>query len=195
MLHQIHKLFLFLVVLLAACDASQLPSAFHARDVATKFSQVDFRLSDQYGKIRTLGDFRGKVVVIFFGYTQCPDVCPTVLADLKNMMDLLGKDADKVQVLFVTLDPERDKPDMLAAYVGAFNSTFLALSGDAPATAQTAKIFNVTYKKHPTTSGYGMDHSDGSYVIDQKGQVRLLASYPLHSTVLAEDIRLLLAGV
>lgn len=186
---------LLVVLLLTACDVSQLPSPFHARDMAAKFSQVDFRLTDQHGIPHTLADFRGKVVVMFFGYTQCPDVCPTILADLKNMMDLLGKDADKVQVLFVTLDPERDKPDMLAAYVGAFNPTFLALSGDASATAQTAKTFNITYKKHPTASGYGMDHSDGSYVIDQKGQVRLLASYPVHSNALAEDIRLLLTGV
>jgi protein SCO1/2 len=151
-------------------------------------------LNDQHGQARTLADFRGKVVVLFFGYTHCPDVCPTTLSDLKIMMDSLGKDADKVQVLFATLDPERDSPDMLAAYVSAFNSTFLALSGDVSTTAQTAAAFNITYKKRPTTSGYGIDHSDGSYIIDQKGRVRLLASYPLRGEMLAQDIRLLLAG-
>ena len=192
---QMHKLFLFLVVLLAACDAPKLPSPFHASDVTAKFEQATFQLTDQHGQTRTLADFQGKVVVVFFGYTHCPDVCPTTLADFAQVMRLLNKDADKVQVLFVTLDPERDKPDMLAKYVSQFNPTFLALYGDAQATAQAAKSFNVTFQKQPTSSGYSLDHSDGSFLIDPKGRVRLLAPYAQPGTLMVEDIRLLLAGV
>lgn len=189
-------LWLFVAIfLLAACEASKLPSPFHAGDVTAKFSQADFHLNDQHGQVRTLADFRGKVGVLFFGYTQCPDVCPTTMASLSRMMDLLGKDADKVQVLFVTVDPERDKPAVLAEYMSVFNPAFLALTGDAQSTGQIVSAFNITYKKHPTTSGYAMDHSDGIFIIDPKGKVRLLAPYPQRSEWMAEDIRLLLAGV
>ncbi len=181
--------------LLAACDAPKLPSPFHASDVTARFEQATFQLTDQHGQTRTLADFQGKVVVVFFGYTHCPDVCPTTLADFAQVMRLLNKDADKVQVLFVTLDPERDKPDMLAKYVSQFNRTFLALYGNELATAQAAKSFNVTYQKQPTSSGYSLDHSDGSFLIDPKGRVRLLAPYAQPSTLMVEDIRLLLAGV
>ncbi len=186
---------LSVVLLLTACDAPKLPSPFHASDVTAKFTQAGFHLNDQHGQARTLADFQGKVAVVFFGYTHCPDVCPTTLADLAQVMRTLGKDADKVQVLFVTLDPERDKPDMLAKYVALFNPSFLALSGDAQATAQAAKSFNVTYQKQPTSSGYSLDHSDGSFLIDTKGRVRLIAPYAQPITLMVEDIRLLLAGV
>lgn len=183
------------VFLLTACDAPKLPSPFHASDVTAKFTQVDFHLTDQYGQARMLADFRGKVVLVFFGYTHCPDVCPTTLADFAQVMRLLNQDASKVQVLFVTLDPERDKPDMLAQYVSQFNPTFLALYGDELATAQAAKTFHVTYQKQPTSSGYSLDHSEGSFLIDPKGRVRLLVPYAQRSALMVEDIRLLLAGV
>lgn len=189
------KLFLLLSMLLAACDASKLPSPFHASDVTGKFAQATFHLTDQNGQARTLSDFHEKVVVLFFGYTHCPDVCPTTLADLADVMRLLNKDADKVQVLFVTLDPERDKPEMLAKYVSLFNSSFLALYGDAKATEQAAQAFKVIYQKQPTSSGYSLDHSAGSFLIDPKGRVRLLAPYAQPGTLMVEDIRLLLAGV
>lgn len=182
-----------LVVLLGACGEPKLPSPFHAGEVGSKLARADFRLTDHNGKQRTLADFRGKVVVLFFGYTHCPDVCPTTLADLAHMMRLLGKDADRVQVLFVTVDPERDKPEMLAQYVPAFHPSFLALYGDAQATAQVASAFDVTYQKQKTSSGYNMDHTAGTFLIDPAGRVRLLAPYAQRAEWLADDVRLLLA--
>lgn len=182
-----------LVVLLGACGEPKLPSPFHASEVGAQLAQADFRLTDHNGKPRTLADFRGKAVVLFFGYTHCPDVCPTTLADLAQVMRLLGKDAERVQVLFVTVDPERDKPEMLAQYVPAFHPSFLALYGDVQATAQAARAFDVTYQKQPTTSGYNMDHSAGTFLIDPAGRVRLLAPYAQRAEWLADDVRLLLA--
>lgn len=190
----LRKLLLFIVFgLLAACGEPKLPSPFHAAEVGAKVAQADFRLTDHNGKSRTLADFRGKAVVLFFGYTHCPDACPTTLADLAHVMRLLGKDAERVQVLFVTVDPERDRPELLAQYVPSFDPSFLALYGDAQATAQAAGAFGVTYRKQPTSSGYNMDHSAGAFLIDQKGRVRLLAPYGQRADWLAEDIRLLLA--
>ena len=156
---------------------------------------ANFSLTDQNGKPRSLADFRGKVVALFFGYTHCPDVCPTTLADLAQVMGMLGKDADRVQVLFITVDPERDKPEMLVNYMAAFHPSFLGLYGDATATAQAAKSFYVTYQKQPTTSGYSVDHSVGTFLIDPEGRVRLRAPLAQRPAWIAEDIRLLLAGV
>lgn len=184
---------LVLLVLLAACGEPKLPSPFHAAEVGAKMAQADFRLTDHNGKPRTLADFRGKAVVLFFGYVHCPDVCPTTLADLAQAMRLLGKDAEQVQVLFVTVDPERDMPELLAQYVPAFHPSFLALRGDAQATARAAEAFGVTYQKQPTRSGYNMDHSSGTFLIDPQGRVRLLAPYAQRADWLAEDISLLLA--
>ena len=186
---------LMLVMLLAACDEPRLPSPFHASDVSLPLAQANFKLTDHNGKQRTLGDFRGKAVVLFFGYTHCPDVCPTTLADLAQVMGMLGKDADKVQVLLVTVDPERDAPEMLAKYVSAFHPSFLGLYGDAEATAQAAKAFYVAYQKQPATSGYNVDHSVGTFLIDPQGRVRLRAPLAQRAEWLADDIRLLLAGV
>ncbi len=179
--------------LLAACGEPRLPSPFHASDVSAKFPAADFRLTDHNGKPRTLADFRGKLVVLFFGYIHCPDVCPTTMADLAQAMRMLGKDADRVQVLFVTVDPERDTGELLAQYIPAFNPAFLGLSGDAQATAQAAKSFDVVYRKQPTSSGYNVDHSAGTFLIDTHGKVRLLAPYGQRAEWLAEDLRLLLA--
>lgn len=185
---------LLLVALLAGCEKPRLPSPFHAGDIGAMFTQADFRLTDHNGKTRTLADFRGKVVVLFFGYTHCPDVCVTTLADLAQVMQLLGKDADKVQVLFITVDPERDKPGMLAQYVPAFHPSFLGLYGDAQATAQAAKAFYVAYEKRPTASGYNVDHSVGAFLVDPNGKVRLRAPLAQRTDWLADDIRLLLGG-
>ncbi|MBY0576646.1 MAG: SCO family protein [Gallionellaceae bacterium] len=188
-------LVLLLAVLLAGCEKPRLPSPFHANDVTPIFTRADFHLIDHNGKPRALADFRGKAVVLFFGYTHCPDVCPTTLADLAQVMKLLGNDAGKVQVLFITVDPERDKPEMLAKFVPSFHPSFLALYGDEQATAQAAKSFYVGYQKRPTTSGYNMDHTTGAFLIDPNGKVRLRAPHAQRADWLAEDIRLLLTGV
>jgi protein SCO1/2 len=186
---------LALIVLLAGCEKPTLPSPFHASDIGAMFSQADFHLTDHNGKTRTLADFRGKVVALSFGYTHCPDVCPTTLADLARTMEILGKDADRVQVLFITVDPERDTPEVMAQYVPAFDPSFLGLYGDAQATAQVAKAFYVDYRKQPTKSGgYNVDHGVGTFLVDPSGKVRLRAPFGQRADWLADDIRLLLAG-
>jgi protein SCO1 len=186
--------FLLLIGLLAGCERTGLPSHFHASDVTGKYAQADFHLTDHNGKPRSLGDFRGKVVALFFGYTHCPDVCPTKLADLAQTLRLLGKDADPVQVLFVTLDPERDTCELLAQFVPAFHPAFLGLYGDAQATASVAKNFLVDYQKTPTKSGYMLDHTTFTYLLDAQGKVRLLAGDREPAEWLEQDIRLLLAS-
>ena len=189
------KFFILLfVALLAGCEKPKLPSPFHASDVSGIFTQADFRLTDHNGKTRTLADFHGKVVALFFGYTHCSDVCVTTLADLAQVMQLLGSDADKVQVLFITVDPERDKPEVLAQYASAFHPSFLGMYGDAQATAQAAKAFYIGYQKRPTSSGYNGDHSVGTLLVDPSGKVRLRAPLAQRTDRLADDIRLLLGG-
>jgi protein SCO1/2 len=183
---------LLLILLLGACEESKLPSPFHANEVSGKVAQADFRLTDHHGQPRTLADFRGKIVLLFFGYVHCPDVCPTTLADMAQAMNMLGADAAKVQVLFVTVDPERDTRELLASFVPAFNPDFLGLSGDAQATAQ-AQAFAVSYQKQPGKTGYNIDHSAGTYLIDANGKVRLLAPYGQRAEWLVQDIRLLMA--
>jgi protein SCO1/2 len=179
--------------LLAACG-EQLPSPFQASDVSAKYAQADFHLNDATGKPVSLEDFRGKVVVLFFGYTHCPQVCPTELADLAQMMRQLGSDADRVQVLFITLDPERDTPELLAKYPTAFYPTFKGLSGDGMATAQAAQAFGVTYEKHPNKNGgYDLDHTAGTYFIAPRGRPILLSPFWQHANIWVQDVRLLLA--
>ena len=179
---------------LAACSAGG--PAFQASDVTGSSFGREFSLKDPDGKVRTLADFRGKAVVVFFGYTQCPDVCPATLATLAEAMKQLGSDADRVQVLFITVDPERDTPQLLAQYVPAFDSRFLGLYGDADATARTAKEFKVIYQKvpGPTPGSYTMDHSAGSYVFDPKGRLRLFVSNGQGADVFVHDLRELLNG-
>lgn len=186
-------LILMAVLLLSGCGEPRLPSPFHASEVGAKYAGADFKLTDHNGKPRTLADFRGKVVVLFFGYVHCPDVCPTTMADLRQAMETLGADADSVQVLFVTVDPERDDRELLAQYVPAFHSSFLGLYGDASATAQAASAFDVMYQKQPSKSGYNMDHSAGTFLMDGQGRVRLLAPYGQSGEWLTQDIRMLLA--
>jgi protein SCO1/2 len=190
------KLFLLLfVLLLSACGERDLPSPYHAIDVTGPLEQADFHLADFNGKPRSLEDFRGKVVVLFFGYTHCPVVCPTTLADLAQVMRMLGKDADRVQVLFVTVDPERDRPELLAKFIPAFYPSFLGLYGDAQATAQTAKSFGVSYEKqYYKKGGYTMLHSDSTFLIGPKGRPLLLSRYGQQAELLAQDIRQLLAA-
>lgn len=167
-----------------------------------KFRNVDmtgadyakgFALTDHNGKPRTLADFSGKAVVVFFGYTRCPDVCPTTMVEMKEVMRKLGPDADKVQVLFVTLDPERDTQQVLAQYVPAFDPRFLGLYADSATTLKTAKDFKVFFEKRSGSSpgSYTIDHTAASYVFDPQGRLRL---YVKHDQIdsLPDDIRTLL---
>ncbi len=186
--------FLMLIAVLAGCNRNAMPGHFHASDVTGSYQQANFHLTDHNGKPRSLSDFKGKVVVLFFGYTHCPDVCPTTLANLAHTMQLLGKDADRVQVLFVTVDPERDTREILAKFVPAFDPAFLGLYGDAQATADAAKSFLAEYHKTPAKTGYFMDHTTFSYVIDTQGKVRLLVGEREPDEWLAQDIRQLLAS-
>jgi protein SCO1/2 len=156
----------------------------------------DFRLADHGGKPRSLADFRGRVVVLSFGYTHCPDVCPTTLAEASAVLKALGPRADQVQVLFVTLDPERDTPEVLGQYVRYFHPTFLGLRGDEAATAATASEFRVFWQKSPasTAQGYLIDHAAGSFVFDPAGRLRLYHGYASGAAPLAHDIEILLDG-
>jgi protein SCO1 len=153
-----------------------------------------FALNDHNGQLRTLKDFAGKVVVVFFGYTQCPDVCPTSLAELAQVKQLLGADGEKLQAIFITVDPERDKPELLKAYLGNFDPTFLALRPTPEQLPELAKDFKIYYKKvsGKKKGSYTMDHSAGSYIFDQQGHIRLYSRYGSGSQELASDIRLLL---
>ena len=146
------------------------------------------------GKPRTLEDFKGKVVVLFFGYTQCPDVCPTTMADLAQAMKLLGPKSDEVQVLFVTVDPERDTQQVLAEYVPSFDSRFLGLHGTPEQMAETAKNFKIFYTKveDKGKSGYTIDHSAGVYVFDKQGHVRIYVKYGQKPAEIAHDLKTLL---
>jgi protein SCO1/2 len=180
-------------LLLAACEAGG--PKFKSTDITGVDYGKELSLTDYNGKHRTLADFRGKVVVLFFGYTHCPDVCPTTLEELAQVMKRLGADADRVQVLFVTVDPERDTPAVLAQYVPAFDRRFLGLYGNAEATRRAAKEFKVFYevRKGATPAEYTVDHSAGTYVIDSRGRLRLFVGYGrVGADDLAADIRTLL---
>lgn len=178
--------------ILTACTGEK--PQFRAIDITGADYARDFQLTDHNGQMRSLKDFAGKVVVIFFGYTQCPDVCPTSMAELAEVRRALGKDGDKLQGLFVTVDPERDTLAVLKAYMGNFDPGFLALRGTPEQTAAVAKDFKVFYKKvdGKTPTSYTMDHSAGSYVFDTQGRVRLYTRYGSGAAALASDIQLLL---
>ena len=169
---------------------------FEGSDVTGAAFGRDFRLTDHAGKPRTLADFRGKVVAIFFGYTQCPDFCPTTMSELATVVRKLGPDAARVQVLFVTVDPERDTPELLSRYVPAFDPSFLGLYGDARATEETAKEFKILYQKQagPTPGTYTMDHSTGTFLFDPQGRLRVYEAYSQSPDAIAHDMRALLQG-
>jgi protein SCO1 len=186
----------FAIFILAFALASCAPHGpqFQSSDVTGSSFGREFALHDPAGNERTLTDFRGKAVVVFFGYTQCPDVCPTTLATLAETMKQLGKDADRVQVLFITVDPERDTPELLSKYVPAFDPRFVGLRGDADETARTAKEFRILYQKQPGASpgSYTMDHSAGTFIFDPQGRLRLYVGLAQGPDVFAHDIRELL---
>jgi len=167
---------------------------FKAVDITGAEHAKDFQLLDTEGRMRSLKDFHGKAVVLFFGYTQCPDVCPTTLNEIAEAKKLLGADGAKVQGIFVTVDPERDTPEVLRAYVANFGPDFVALRGTPEQTAALAKDFKIFYKKSEgkTSGAYTMDHSAASFVYDPQGRLRLYTRYGTGTQALADDLRLLL---
>lgn len=188
----------FLLVLLAcflvACGHSQAPAKLYGADIAGADFVGDFDLLDHHGAKRQLTDYQGKVVVLFFGYTHCPDVCPTAMADMAKMMKLLGSDANQVQVLFVTLDPERDSQQVLAKYVPSFDERFVGLYGNAQQTAEVAKRYKVFFEKKDVAgkSGYTIDHSAGVFVFDKAGKVRIYFRNGQKPNEMASDLKQLL---
>jgi protein SCO1/2 len=188
-----YSLIAVLFLALAACSPKP---EFKNIDITggTAFGK-DFSLLDPEGKVRTLADFKGKVVVMFFGYTQCPDVCPTTLTEMQQAMTLLGPQSDKVQIVFVTVDPARDTAAILKQYVPAFNSRFLGLrSADEAALEKVTKDFKIYYKKVPGSSpgSYTMDHTAGSYAFDPEGRLRLYIKHAQGPETLAQDLKELL---
>jgi protein SCO1/2 len=175
---------------------SQANTSFKNTDLTGLNYGSDFSLTDHNGKTRTLADFKSKAVIVFFGFTHCPDVCPTTLAELATVMKELGPDADKVQVLFVTVDPARDTPALLAKYVPAFDQRFLGMVGDEAATQKVAKDFKAFYQKVPgkTPGSYTVDHTAGSYVFDPQGRIRLFIRHGQGTEPIVHDLKLLLSG-
>lgn len=182
------------VLALGGCTPSG--PTFRNVDITGADYGKDFALTDHTGKPRTLADFKGKVVVMFFGYTHCPDVCPTTMAELNLVLKELGSDASRVQVLFVTLDPERDSQALLAQYVPAFNPAFLGLYSDVATTTRVAKDFKVFFQKvaGSTPDNYTLDHTAGSYVFDEQGRLRLFVRHGGSSEPLVADLKTLLAA-
>ncbi|MCC2595941.1 SCO family protein [Pusillimonas sp. MFBS29] len=181
-----------LVPMLSACGKEEL--TFTGSDITgTKLGQ-EMVMVDGSGQERTLASYKGKVVLVFFGFTQCPDVCPTAMAELAQTMELLGEDADKVQVLMISVDPERDTPEILSAYVSAFDPRFVGLTGTPEQLSTTAKSFKAYYAKAPgpTPDQYTMDHASSFYLIDAEGEARALISGNASADDIASDIRQLL---
>jgi protein SCO1/2 len=185
----------FVAVLCAALLACGNPSstpAFKNTDVTGADFAKNLSLTDHKGERRTLADFKGKVVVVFFGFTHCPDVCPTTLGELATALKALGPQAENVQVLFITVDPERDTREVLAQYVPAFDASFLGLRGTLEETAAVAKEFKIIYQKQGGGENYTVDHSAGTYIFDRDGRLRLYAPFGQKADALVHDIRLLL---
>jgi protein SCO1/2 len=177
--------------LIAACDAGP---RFRSTDITGAPYGRSLELSDHTGKPRRLEDWRGKAVVLFFGFTHCPDVCPTTLADIAQAVKELGPDGERVQVLMVSVDPERDTPESLAKYVTAFDPRFLGLRGDLAATKKAAAEFKIYFEKRKVGDTYSVDHSGQSYVIDPQGRLRLLVRHDRIAQDLAADLRTILRG-
>jgi len=186
-------LVLLSTLLVSACGPDKPP--FNSVDITGADYARGFSLVDHSGVPRALGDFKGKAVVVFFGFTQCPDVCPTTMTQMASVMQSLGKDADRVQVIFITLDPERDTPALLAEYVPNFDKRFLGLHGDLAAIDKTAKEFKIYAAKVPgkTPGSYSIDHTAGTYVFDTEGRVRLFIRHGLDPAPIAQDLNRLLA--
>jgi protein SCO1 len=179
---------------LVAC--AQDKPAFKGVDITGADYAKGWELPDQHGQVRTLKEMAGKVVIVFFGYTQCPDVCPTSMQELAQVKQLLGPDGDKLQGVFITIDPERDTAELLKAYMANFDPTFIALRPMPEQLAAVAKDFKIYYKKvdGKSATSYTMDHSAGSYTFDTQGRVRLYNRYGSGAQALADDVKLLLKG-
>ncbi len=177
---------------LVACSPGK--PDFRSIDITGADYARDFRLTDHNGQERTLADFRGKVVVVFFGFTQCPDVCPTAMAQLVEVKQMLGKDGDKLQALFITLDPERDSAEILKAYIANFDAGFLGLRPSLEQLPELTRHFKIFYKKNEgkTPTSYTLDHSAGSYVFDTQGRVRLYVRQNMSAAAITEDLKILL---
>jgi protein SCO1 len=199
-LHRRHCLSLALLPCLAACERAQqaatqaVAPTFKAIDITGAEYAKELSLPDADGKPRTLADFAGKVVVVFFGYTQCPDVCPTTMIELVQVKKMLGPDGDRVQGIFVTLDPERDTPEVLGAYAKGFDAGLVALRGTPEQTKTTAQHFKVFFSRvaGKTLTSYTIDHTAGSFVFDREGKVRLFVRHGAKPEDLAADLKRLL---
>ena len=189
----------FLAVLAAAALSACTPDkpAFKGVDITGADYAKDFALSDQHGQMRSIKDFAGRVVVVFFGYTQCPDVCPTTLQELLEVRRLLGADGEKLQAVFITLDPERDTPELLKAYMANFDPSFVALRPTMEQLQPLLKDFKIYAKKvdGKSATSYTMDHSAQSYLYDPQGRLRLYNRYGSGAQAMADDARLLLQGL
>ena len=185
-----------LAVFIAGCNRAGDAAApgFRGIDLTGAPYGRNFRLTDADGRERTLADYKGKAVLLYFGFVQCPDVCPTALIRAAKVKQLLGADGDKLQVIFITIDPERDTPEVIKAYTAAFDPSFIGLYGDAKRTRETADEFKVYYKQVPTGSSYTMDHSALSYAFDPQGRLRLALRHEQTAEDYAHDLRQLLAG-
>lgn len=190
-------LWLCCVLALTACEKLQTPKVPFANTDITGFDYAKgFALTDHNGQPRTLADFKGKVVVVFFGYTHCPDVCPTTLSELAGIKKALGSEAERLQVIFITLDPQRDTPELMAGFVPAFDSSFLGLWGEQAVIDKVAKDFKIFAQKVPSKDGksYTIDHTAGSYVFDDQGRIRLFVRHGQGGDGLQKDLQRLLAG-
>lgn len=172
------------------------PVSFNGVDITGADYAQKLSMTDADGKLRSLVEFKGKVVVVFFGYTQCPDVCPTTLAELASVKKKLGEDGDKLVGVFVSVDPERDTPEVIKAYVNSFDPAFVALRGSVDETKAVARDFKVFFAKVPgkVDGSYTMDHTAGSYVFDPQGRIRLFERYGTAQDALANDIKALIGG-
>ena len=189
-----------LCVALAGCDKLGLSSsapalAFRGADITGADYARTLALPDVTGRQRTLADFKGKVTVVFFGYTQCPDVCPTTMAELAQVKKSLGADGDKLQGVFVTIDPERDTPEILKSYMASFDPSFVALRGTVEQTQAAAKEFKIYFEKVPgkTEGSYTMDHTAGAFILDAKGNARVFERYGAGADGLVNDVKALIA--
>lgn len=189
-------LLLAVLAMLFMASCSDKATTFHTIDVTGKDYAQSFSMPDTSGKMRTLADFKGKIVYVFFGYAQCPDVCPTTMVEMAEVKKQLGKDADKLQLVFVTVDPERDTPEIMQAYITAFDPQGVALVGSLEQLAAMASEYKVFYRKVGGTgqNDYTMDHSAGGYIYDTTGKLRLYAKYGTPVDDLTSDIRKLLQG-
>jgi protein SCO1 len=182
------------LLMLAACNPAKESVSFKATDITGADFAKTLALTDHNGKLRSMNDFAGKVVVLFFGYTHCPDVCPTTMSDLKQAMKLLGEKSNEVQVLFVTVDPERDTQEVLAQFVPSFDKRFIGMRGSAEETADTLKNFKIFYAKvdGKNANDYSIDHSAGIYVFDKLGKIRLYMGYGEKPAEIVSDVTKLL---